>query len=190
MDTKTQGDKILRIYLFEQNPLFSHLARNPFCLEDRFHAALQIVSLPGWVHFIVKFPFFFLFLGSIVGREHIASIFCALERWDEGWRVKEFGRTDSNNMFVTGAPYTVRPMLSSVLYSCFKASKSLWFLKSQGNGLEDTENVNQIFEIPFGYSLETFLCRSAFRLTKAHFYIHNLTLSKSSLKSPSENMVQ
>ena len=27
-------------------------------------------------------------------------------------------------------------------YGCFKISKSLWFLKSQGNGPEDTENVN------------------------------------------------
>lgn len=119
---------------------------------------LQNVSFPGWMYLGsgtsssigMSPPLSDLLVRVMEDRWDITTISSPLTSWQTlkdwrngGWWAKEFGQsTDRNKMSLTGAPYTVRPILSSVSYDCFMISKSLWFLKSQGNGPEDTQNVN------------------------------------------------
>lgn len=68
-----------------------------------------------------------------------------LEGWGRGGGAvgqRNLAEQRRNKMSMTGARYTVGVIQSSVLNSCFKIVKSFWFLKSQGNGPEDRENVN------------------------------------------------
>lgn len=83
-----------------------------------------------------------------------------------------------------GAPNTKR----CSLYDCFKISKFLWFLKSQRNGLEDTECKLDLWNSLWLFLRNLFL-QKCLLIDKSSLLYSQPPLSRSNLKSPSKNIV-